>query len=102
MSEGSPERRLVRDHGAEHHRGPQFTATDLSSRNGVQELLHDSETFESVFAEFDEQPLGAASVAQVHRAVLTPKYGGGEVAVKVQRPAIESKLMGDVVGALMS
>ena len=61
-----------------------------------QELLHDDESFESVFAEFDPEPLGAASVAQVHRAVLTPAYGGGEVAVKVQRPAIEAKLLGDV------
>ena len=33
---------------------------------------------------------------QVHRAVLTPKYGSKEVAVKVQRPSIESKLMGDI------
>jgi aarF domain-containing kinase len=32
----------------------------------------------------------------VHRAVLTEKYGGGEVAVKIQRPSIESKLMGDI------
>jgi len=62
----------------------------------TSELLHQDETFDSVFAEFDDQPLGAASVAQVHRAVLTEKYGGREVAVKVQRPAIESKLMGDI------
>jgi len=41
-------------------------------------------------------PLGAASVAQVHRALLSPEYGGREVAVKVQRPAIEAKLLGDV------
>ena len=65
----------------------------------VQELLPPGIAFTDVFAEFDERPLGAASVAQVHRAVLTPAYGGKEVAVKVQRPAIESKLMGDV-GAL--
>ena len=62
----------------------------------TQELLHDSESFEDVFTEFDDEPLGAASVAQVHRAVLTKAYGGGEVAVKVQRPAIEAKLLGDV------
>mmetsp|Transcript_3763 Transcript_3763/g.10824 ORF Transcript_3763/g.10824 Transcript_3763/m.10824 type:complete len:585 (-) Transcript_3763:426-2180(-) len=53
-------------------------------------------TFDEVFAEFDDYPLGAASVAQVHRAVLTPAFGGKEVAVKVQRPAIEPKLMSDV------
>ena len=52
----------------------------------TSELLNADETFDDVFVEFDEEPLGAASVAQVHRAVLTEKYGGREVAVKVQRP----------------
>jgi len=60
------------------------------------ELLYPDEAFEDVFVEFDDEPLGAASVAQVHRAVLTEKYGGREVAVKIQRPSIESKLMGDI------
>jgi aarF domain-containing kinase len=60
------------------------------------ELLNRDEDFSDVFAEFDDEPLGAASVAQVHRAVLTEKYGGKEVAVKVQRPSIESKLLGDI------
>jgi aarF domain-containing kinase len=59
-------------------------------------LLHPGETFDEMFAEFDDVPLGAASIAQVHRAVLTAKYGGREVAVKVQRPSIESKLLGDI------
>jgi len=61
-----------------------------------QELLHEGEAFEDVFSSFDVEPLGAASVAQVHRATLSAKYGGREVAVKVQRPAIEPKLLGDV------
>jgi aarF domain-containing kinase len=60
------------------------------------ELLAPNESFDDVFQEFDEIPLGAASVAQVHRAVLTEKYGYKEVAVKIQRPSIESKLMGDI------
>jgi aarF domain-containing kinase len=60
------------------------------------ELLNADETFEDVFAEFDPNPLGAASIAQVHRAILTEKYGGREVAIKIQRPSIESKLLGDV------
>lgn len=61
-----------------------------------KELLNRNEKFSDVFAEFDEEPVGAASVAQVHRAVLTEDYGGREVAVKIQRPSIESKLLGDV------
>lgn len=61
------------------------------------ELLHANETFSDIFIEFDPIPLGAASVAQVHRAILSKQYGGPrEVAVKIQRPSIESKLLGDI------
>lgn len=70
--------------------------TSLAKAVVQQELLNSDEAWEDVFEEFDEEPLGAASVAQVHRAVLTEKYGGKEVAVKIQRPSIESKLMGDI------
>jgi hypothetical protein len=62
----------------------------------TKELLLRNEQFTDVFESFDEVPLGSASVAQVHRATLSPKFGSKVVAVKVQRPAIESKLMGDI------
>lgn len=45
------------------------------------------------FSDFAYEPLAAASVAQVHRAVLDD---GREVAVKVQRPGVERRIVGDV------
>jgi len=43
---------------------------------------------ESLYSRFDETPVGAASIAQVHRAITTE---GREVAVKVLRPGIEEE-----------
>lgn len=47
---------------------------------------------EEVFAEFDEAPVAAASVAQVHRARL---QDGREVAVKVLRPNVRDQVERD-------
>ncbi|MFH4158625.1 ABC1 kinase family protein [Acinetobacter bereziniae] len=46
----------------------------------------------SIFARFDEQPLAAASIAQVHTAAL---HDGREVVVKVTRPDIRSQILQD-------
>ncbi len=46
-----------------------------------------------IFAEFDSEPLAAASTAQVHRAVL---QDGTIVAVKVQRPNIKNQVKADL------
>jgi ubiquinone biosynthesis protein len=46
----------------------------------------------ALFSEFDEQPVAAASVAQVHRARL---HTGDEVAVKVLRPNVRAQVARD-------
>ncbi|GAB6172615.1 AarF/ABC1/UbiB kinase family protein [Paradesulfitobacterium aromaticivorans] len=46
-----------------------------------------------IFLEFEESPLAAASIGQVHRAVL---LSGEEVAVKVQRPQISGVIQTDL------
>ncbi|MCU4351244.1 ABC1 kinase family protein [Acinetobacter ursingii] len=46
----------------------------------------------TLFARFDEQPLAAASIAQVHTAAL---HDGREVVVKVTRPDIRVQILQD-------
>lgn len=46
-----------------------------------------------LFEHFDETPIGAASLAQVHRATLRD---GRRVAVKVQRPGVEPRIREDL------
>ena len=51
------------------------------------------ERFDKIFKEIDPKPLGSASMAQVHRAVLS---NGEEVAVKVQRPGVRATMAQDI------
>lgn len=55
------------------------------------ELKHN---IDILFEYFSEQPLAAASISQVHAAVLP---GGKKVAVKVQRPGIQPLIEQDLV-----
>ena len=48
---------------------------------------------DEVFSEFDDVPLGSASIGQVHRARL---LSGEEVVVKVQRPGVQEKVRSDL------
>ena len=61
----------------------------------MRETLHEQygPDLSRVFSEFDEVPIGAASIAQVYRAVLRD---GSNVVVKVQRPGILEVIRNDV------
>ncbi len=48
---------------------------------------------EALFAEIDPEPVGAASIAQVHKGVTTD---GRKVAIKVLRPGIREKFARDI------
>lgn len=61
----------------------------------VQEIIEKDlgNPLAALFTEFDRAPVAAASIAQVHRAVLPD---GAEVMVKVQRPNIEQMIDRDI------
>ncbi len=54
---------------------------------------HFGKDISEIFESLDPQPLGAASIAQVHKAVLKD---GSKVVVKVQRPEIEDVIFEDL------
>jgi ubiquinone biosynthesis protein len=61
----------------------------------VREIIHKElgQPIEEFFSDFNEEPLAAASIAQVHRAKL---HSGEEVAVKVLRPSLKKQLAIDI------
>ena len=67
-------------------------AHDFAAIRGVVERELDC-PLEAVFREFSVRPVAAASLAQVHRAVL---HDGRSVAVKVQYPEIEGLVRTDL------
>ena len=58
----------------------------------VRELLQ-GEPLDTIFSSFEDEPLGSASIAQVHAATLRD---GRKVAVKVQRPNVEAVIALDL------
>ncbi|NEO40558.1 MAG: AarF/ABC1/UbiB kinase family protein [Moorea sp. SIOASIH] len=51
---------------------------------------------EKIFQDFDETPLAAASIGQVHRATLRSKRKNVPVIVKIQRPNLEEAFKRDL------
>ncbi|MDY0957277.1 AarF/UbiB family protein [Sphingomonas sp. CFBP8993] len=60
-------------------------------REQVEEALGESP--ETAFAQFDTEPLAAASIAQVHRAALAD---GTEVVLKIRRPGVRAIMQADL------
>lgn len=75
---------------------PQRMALDVVERVIEQEL---GKKPAELFASFDPEPLGAASLGQVHAATLPPELGGGDVVVKVQYPGVDKALESDSANA---
>ncbi|XP_076979327.1 aarF domain-containing protein kinase 1 isoform X6 [Tamandua tetradactyla] len=61
---------------------------------GSEEYLQLRSKIQDLFVSFDDTPLGAASLAQVHKAVL---HDGRTVAVKVQHPKVRAQSSKDIL-----
>jgi aarF domain-containing kinase len=64
------------------------------SRQVIEVALGGPEAFNATFSEWDDEPLGAASIGVVHRARLAAD--SALVAVKVMMPGIEGKFRSDI------
>ncbi|XP_029349168.1 aarF domain-containing protein kinase 1 isoform X1 [Echeneis naucrates] len=73
-----------------HSRAPQ------SSMEEIQKVIREDlgKELSELFVSFEEKPQGAASLAQVHKAVL---HDGRTVAVKVQHPKVQTQSSKDIV-----
>ncbi|HWR57691.1 MAG TPA: AarF/ABC1/UbiB kinase family protein [Thermodesulfovibrionales bacterium] len=68
---------------------PPFPVSE--ARQIIEEEL--KQPLDKVFREFDDRPVAAASIAQVHHAKL---IDGSDVIVKVQRPGIKEQIETDI------
>ncbi|XP_076979324.1 aarF domain-containing protein kinase 1 isoform X3 [Tamandua tetradactyla] len=73
-----------------HSQAPQSSMQEI--RQVIREDL--GKEIQDLFVSFDDTPLGAASLAQVHKAVL---HDGRTVAVKVQHPKVRAQSSKDIL-----
>ncbi|XP_032338338.1 aarF domain-containing protein kinase 1 isoform X2 [Camelus ferus] len=73
-----------------HSQAPQSSMQEV--RQVIREDL--GKEIQDLFVSFDDTPLGAASLAQVHKAVL---HDGQTVAVKVQHPKVQAQSSKDIL-----
>ena len=79
-------------------RGAPPMSSDLAAQVIEQEL---GKAPERVFVEWDPEPIAAASIGQVHRAIVVDPESGLEraVAVKVQYPGVDAAIAADLRNA---
>ncbi|XP_025976192.1 aarF domain-containing protein kinase 1 isoform X2 [Dromaius novaehollandiae] len=67
-----------------------------STRQEIEQVIREDlgKEIKELFASFEDAPLGAASLAQVHKAVL---QDGRTVAVKVQHPKVQAQSSKDIL-----
>eukprot|EP01041_Mallomonas_annulata_P007576 gene7576-15535_t len=63
-----------------------FCATMMTKELGLK--------FDDIFSDWEEKPLGVASIGEVHKAKL--KSTGADVAIKLQLPGIERRFRSDI------
>ena len=80
---------FVAELGGLHDRATTFPAAE--ARRIIEEDV--GQSVDDLFTSFDDKPMAAASMAQVHCAMLPD---GTHVIVKVQRPGIDTTVEGDI------
>ncbi|KAJ1445447.1 ABC1 family-domain-containing protein [Pelagophyceae sp. CCMP2097] len=80
---------------------PFLNAIPARSMRDVKHVIEDDfgAKLDTVFASFDADPVGCASIGQAHRATL--RRSGERVIVKVQNPEAERTFRGDVLSLKM-
>lgn len=91
IDEGMPE--VFRDALAQLQQDAPPMSAELAARVVEEELGHEPDR---VFAEWDPEPVAAASIGQVHRAITRE---GEAVAVKVQYPGVDDAIRADLANA---